>query len=119
MKIIIFKQVGTKKEAFPWCFTDDNYILTLNTYALDIAESDMTRGEVIVWPQHAEGTETTQNQKWTHTQYWDNENSFKIQAQVIGSSLPYLTLDPNSGDVVLQPFNMKNPLQDWFLDEKA
>ena len=92
--------------------------MTLNTYALDIAESDMTRGEVIVWPQHAEGTETTQNQKWTHTQYWDNENSFKIQAQIVGNNKPCLALD-DSGDAVLKTCNMKDASQDWFFENEA
>ena len=76
--------VKTSKLPQKWCFHDDLYITSVSSgLALDLAESDLPKNQIISWPKHDIDNEPTQNQKWTHTQYSDNDGSFKIQTQII------------------------------------
>lgn len=107
-------KVGTSVKPHTWCLTPDLYILdTHNGYALDVAFSDLEKKEIITWPQH---DTPTQNQKWTRTPYFDNQNSYKLSTQTYGSNL-VLNVASESSIVTLTSFELKNNYQNWdFVD---
>lgn len=81
-----------------------------NSLVLDVAESDLTKKQVILWPLHED---TTGNQLWVV----NNENTgfASIRTKTYGSLLVLASVDthdPEKG-VTLAVFDSEDPRQQW------
>lgn len=86
-------------------------------FYLDVAESDLTKNEIITWPKKNPGDGSNQNQKWTIIHEFEMSSHFRIQTQIEGEEKLYLTVDDDSDnnvyDVGLKPMEPDNNNQIW------
>ena len=98
-----------------WCINNCFITNTVNGFVLDVAESDLTRKHVIVWPIHAD---TNGNQVWVATK--ESTGFWSIKTQTDDSNLALASVDdhfPPTNGLTLLDFDVNDVRQQWTIQE--
>ena len=97
-----------------WCVSKCFITNTVNNFVLDVAESNLEKRQVLLWPIHGYDTG---NQVWVVKK--EDTGFFSIRTETYATHLALASVDTNdaSKGVTLEDFNAEDPKQQWTIQE--